>query len=155
MKPTLPNGEPPLSGENTNGAGTRTLIRRSIEFLRDHKPDQFRALFADQEWMELALDAFRARLKAHERDAVRLYFEAMGWVGGRETTLILAFLGAHGVTNMDDAGRYLRLAKSADGATIEDARRTAVATLRGLMRADPSERKRLMQELFGLTEVAA
>jgi len=135
--------------------GSASLIERSISRLHDDSPVDFRAMMADPDWMRLGLAAFKTRLEHAERDAVRLFFEAQGWVHGHETTLVLAFLGAHGVTSMADAERYLRLGKTADGTTIDDARRVAVSTLRGLMRADPSERTRLMQELFGMSEVAA
>ena len=135
--------------------GSTTLLERTVSKLATDQPADFRAMMRDPDWMRLGLAAFKTRLENAERDAVRLFFEAQGWVHGHETTLVLAFLGAHGVTSMEDAERYLRLGKTADGTTIEDARRVAVSTLRGLMRADPSERTRLMQELFGMSEVAA
>lgn len=71
---------------------------------------------------------------------------------GSAEKLLLAFLAAQGVTSLAEGVRCLQLAKRADGSTDTDAYRLAKQLVRARVMADPDERRRAMQEIFGAME---
>jgi hypothetical protein len=117
--------------------------------MTEHDPAGLRKALWDPEWLALGMEAFRHRLELKTRDAVRLYFEALGAVSSERDAAIVALLAALNLRDLDMLRAYVELARQAEGVTIGDARRTAVATLRGILRANPLERIALREELFG------
>jgi hypothetical protein len=129
--------------------GTHGIVERTIAGMTEHDPAGLRKALWDPEWLALGMEAFRHRLELKTRDATRLYFEALGAVSSERDAAIVALLAALKLRDMDMLRAYVELARQAEGVTLADARRTAVATLRGILRANPLERTALREELFG------
>jgi hypothetical protein len=130
------------------------MIERSIAGMAQRDAAAFRAIMWSDDWLALGMEAFRHRLELKTRDATRLYFEALGAVSSERDAAIVALLAALNLRDMAMLKAYVELARQAEGVTLADARRTAVATLRGILRANPLERTSLREELFGERAIA-
>ena len=83
------------------------MVVRNAEGVRD--------LFLSDEWMVAALKALKKRLDDAERDAVRIYFEAIKVVGAQPLLSIsIELWNKLGVQSEDEARNLIRLARSAD-----------------------------------------
>ena len=131
--------------------GYAALMRDAVA---GQDPEKIRAMLWGPEWVQLGMDAFKTRLRDAERDAVRLYFEALGVVSGREAAMVAAFLAGAGVRDETEGRRFIALGKRAEGATDFDSYRLAKQIVREHIAADPAERRRVMQELFGVVDSA-
>jgi hypothetical protein len=129
-----------------------TVGERVIAQMAKRTPDELRRALWSDEWIKAAMDALYARLLEAERDAVRLYFQALELIDGKETTAILVFCGSLGLSDPDQVRRMVELAKRADGSSETDAYRLAKELVRHRVMADPDERRRAMQEIFGIMD---
>jgi len=130
------------------------LIVKTIADLRERSPEALRAVLFSDEWLERGMKCFAKRLDDGERDAMRLYFEAIGAVGSREQAIMAALLASLGVASLEAARDFVRRGQAVAEASSDDAYRLARQICRMKIQADPRERKRLLQELFGLLDVA-
>ena len=74
-------------------------------------PEGIRELFLSEPWLELALAAMKKRLEDGERDALRIYMEAIKVVGATPTVnLLIGVWGGLGVRDEAEAKALIRLA---------------------------------------------
>ena len=136
--------------------GSAALVERTIESLQRRGSNELKRIFIeDPTWTELGLKAFKIRLKNAERDAVRCWLEIWGVIEGDQSKALLAWLSAQGVVNAELAQQMIALAKRAMESSDTDAYRLAKQLVRARVMADPDERRRVMQEIFGAMEVPA
>lgn len=135
--------------------GSSTMVHDALMTLRDRSGEDFRALFRSDEWLKLGLEAFRVRLENHERDALRHWLECVGAVHGTENRAVLLLLGRYGLIDETDLARKLDIARAAEDADASVAYRLAKQLVRERVLSDPQERRRAMQEIFGVMEVPA
>lgn len=134
--------------------GSAGMIEASIAELQRRGPEDFERLFRSDHWLRLGLTAFEKRLENAERDAVLAWLQAVKAIEGDKGQAVVVFCSGMGVADPGQVRRLVEIAQRADGATVLDARREAIALLRGIMRASPSERVTIREELFGEREVA-
>lgn len=85
----------------------KTMVVRNADGIRD--------LFLSDEWMIAALKALRKRLDDAERDAVRIYFEAIKVVGAQPQIAVMIGLWQNlGVQSEEEAKTLIRLARQAE-----------------------------------------
>ncbi len=135
--------------------GSSGMIEASISSLQQRRGEDFRELFRSDYWLNLGLSAFEARLKAHTRDAVRQWLECVEAVHGPENRAVLLLLGRYGLTDETDLARKLAMAQAAEDADATMAYRLAKTLVRERVLSDPVERRRAMQEIFGVLDVTA
>ena len=116
-------------------------------------PDSLRRLLWHEDWLVYALQGFKARLKAGKRDAIRLYFEAVELVSSKRDAALIMICSDLGVKDIGEGKTLVGMAKRALGSTPDDAYSTAKRICRERIKADPTERIRLRQELFGEREI--
>lgn len=133
--------------------GSAGMIHESIIALQNRRGEDFRELFRSDHWLKLGLTAFETRLARAERDAVRAWLECVEAVHGPENRAVLLLLGRYGLTDETDLARKLTLAAAAEDADATMAYRLAKQLVREKVLSDPVERRRVMQEIFGVLDV--
>lgn len=132
--------------------GSSSMIEYTISNLQKRNPEQLRTMLWSDEWLTVGLEAFHARLSGHKRDAVRQYFEMLEMVSGKGDKALAMWLASVGVTNAELARDMLDMARRAMDAKDDDAYKIAKDLIRAKVQADPDERRRVMQELFGMMD---
>src|SRR5882672_7172414 len=94
-------------------AGVTAIGDSGIHAIAQNYPDVLRGELQNEAWRTAFLAAFKARLDAGKRDAIRLYAEATKLVGGREDLLVMIVreLGVRDQTELSQlvaSGRKLR-----------------------------------------------
>lgn len=128
--------------------GSAAVIRGAIAELERRDPEGLRQMLWSDEWLTLALTAFRTRLENAERDAVRAYFEAIKLLGPQSDSTIVMVLGNLGVTDADEARRLVAVAREAENADVGQLQQQWLTCGRRLMR-DPRFRETAREVLFG------
>lgn len=142
--------------------------REAAAMLADRCPDRMRELLAPavDEFVRILLDDLRSTTlevtderggvklvnnPAH-RTALELYPRIMRAIGASEDVLarILAAVNATSEAQLHTA---MSLLNASQGATLADAERVAVDTLRRVLKAEPWKRARLREAVFGEREV--
>jgi hypothetical protein len=134
--------------------GAYGLTERTIAQLHRRSPEALREQLWSDEWLQLGLDGFKTRLANAERDAVRCFFEAIELVGSRDDAMLLAFLAGSGARDAEHARLLIARASSVEGVSDVDVYRMAKELVRARIMADPDERRRAMQEIFGLMDAS-
>lgn len=135
--------------------GTVGAVEHTIANLQKRNSEQLRSMLWSDEWLSVGLEAFHSRLAAGKRDAVRLYFESLEMVSGKGDKALAMWLASVGVTNAELARDMLDMARRAMDAKDDDAYKIAKDLIRAKVQADPEERRRVMQELFGMMDASA
>lgn len=135
--------------------GSSNAIACTLENLHKRNPEALRELLWSDEWLTLGLEAFHARLSDHKRDAVKQYFQMLEMVSGKGDKALAMWLASVGVTNAELARDMLDMARRAMDAKDDDAYKIAKDLIRAKVQADPEERRRVMQELFGMMDASA
>ena len=130
-----------------------TIISQVVATMRDRRGEDFRNLFRTDHWLKLGLRAFEIRLENAERDALRAWLECVEAVHGPENRAVLLLLGRHNLADESELARKLDLAAAADGADADMAYRLGKQIVRERVMSDPQERRRAMQEIFGVLDV--
>jgi hypothetical protein len=135
--------------------GSAALIAETVRQLQRRDPEKLKEILSSDEWLGIALRAFKTRLENAERDAVRIYFEQYGLIEGDMNRALAQWLAAQGVESAQVAQAMIELAKRAMDSSERDAYRLAKELVRARVMADPDERRRAMQEIFGQMEIPA
>lgn len=135
--------------------GSAALIETTIQQLVQRDAESLRTMLWSDEWLRAGLTAFKRRLDDGERDAVRMYFEALKLVGDRNDKTLVLLLGSLGLSDMDEVRRLVTVAKGAEDVTPEQADQQWLAFGRRRMKADPRFRVWAREVLFGEREVEA
>ena len=135
--------------------GSSLVIAKTIAELERRDPDTLRQMLLSDDWLVVALEGFHARLRAHKRDAIRQYFEAIKLIGKQDQLSVSIVLSQHlGTKDQAESDRLLSAARRARESTPDDAFRIAKELVRQRIAKDPAERRRVAQELFGVMDVA-
>lgn len=135
--------------------GSNALIEATIASLQRKGKDALREIFCDDDsddpesWTRLGLRAWKTRLKNCERDATRQWLEIRRVIDGDTTRALLVWLASQGVESVELANNLLALAQRAVTSTERDAYTLAKQLVRARVLADPDERRRVRQEIFG------
>lgn len=135
--------------------GSNALIEATIASLQRKGKDSLREIFCDDDsddpesWTRLGLRAFKTRLANCERDATRQWLEIRRVIDGDMARALLGWLAAQGVTSVELASQLLTMARKAMDSTERDAYTLAKQLVRARVLADPDERRRVRQEIFG------
>ena len=135
--------------------GTVGAVQHTIANLQKRNSDQLRTMLWSDEWLTVGLEAFHSRLVDGKRDAVRLYFESLELVSGKDNKAVAMWLASVGITNAELARDMLDMARRAMDAKDDDAYKLAKDLIRAKVQADPEERRRVMQEIFGMMDASA
>jgi len=135
--------------------GSALLIEETIRALQRKGAGELKRIFCeDDSWTELGLRAFKTRLENAERDALRFWLEIRGVIDGDMNRVLLAWLATQGISDAETARALLSLAKRAQDSSERDAYMLAKQLVRARVQADPDERRRARQEIFGEMPVA-
>ena len=130
-----------------------TIIAQTVATMRDRRGEAFRELFRTDHWLQLGLKAFEMRLERGERDALRAWLECVEAVHGPENRAVILLLGRHGLADEGELARKLEWAEAAEGADADMAYRLGKQIVRERVMSDPQERRRALQEIFGVLDV--
>lgn len=128
--------------------GSAAVIQNTIRELERRDPESLRQMLWSDDWLALGLQAFRTRLENAERDAVRMYLEAIGTLGPQGDRTIVMLLGSIGVSDAEEARRLVEVARSAEQADVAQLQQQWLSFGRTLMR-DPRFRETAREVLFG------
>ena len=92
--------------------GSAEEIERAINTMHARSPEALRELLLSDTWLKAFLTAFKKRLDDHQRDAVRLYAQAIELVGGREDRTLVILLSTLGVQDIEQARQMIERVKS-------------------------------------------
>jgi len=141
------------AGETHMTQGSSTLIAKTLGLVKAGA-DLKHSIAKDPDWTRIGLEAFHTRLVNAERDAVRHWLEVQGLIHGDMNAALLAWLAARGIADAAKAEGLLAMAMRAQQSTERDAYTLAKELVRKRVMADPDERRRALQEIFGMMPVA-
>lgn len=131
--------------------GKRAERKTALAKAAESAPEQFKALTLPflPELVEIMKADARDRTCIGHRTAVGAILDGLKITGATDR-LVDALLASLNLRDEAHLALAAQMFHSASGATIQDARRNAVAVIREIVRSNPDETGRLMQECFGL-----
>lgn len=124
------------------------MIQRSLQAMAKSKPEKLLELISTEEFEDLFVDAFKTRLKDHERDAVRLYAEAHKLVGAEQQTVVL-IAQRYGLESEEELERVINRVKEADAMTDEQRFAKTCEFMRTYLNIHPEKKDEARRFVFG------